>query len=100
MRIQRRRRTLSVVGGGGPESCIGIQVVTIRCRRLRPRESSMAPRRTISIVMPVFNTGTILLDSVRSVLAQTLFRDETSDFWELLIVDDASDDPATIEALR
>lgn len=54
---------------------------------------------TLSIVMPVFDTGPLLLDSVRSVVAQTLFAVEGDAYWELLIVDDASADAATIAAL-
>ncbi len=54
----------------------------------------------LSIVMPVFNTGRLLLDSVRSIVAQTLFADEPEGSWELLIVDDASTDADTIAALE
>ena len=50
--------------------------------------------------MPVFNTGAILLESVRSILTQTLFAQMGADYWELLIVDDASTDVATREALN
>lgn len=52
----------------------------------------------LSIVMPVFNTGRMLLASVRSVVAQTLFAAVEPDFWELLIVDDGSDDAETSAA--
>lgn len=54
---------------------------------------------TLSIIMPVHDTGPLLLDSVRSVVAQTLFAEEGDDYWELLIVDDASTDAATRSAL-
>ncbi len=54
----------------------------------------------LSIVMPVHDTGPILLDSVRSVIAQSLFALEGEAYWELLIVDDASSDPATLAALN
>ena len=59
--------------------------------------SDAAP--TLSIVMPVFNTGRLLLDSVRSIVAQTLFAREGDGYWELLIVDDASTDAETVAAL-
>jgi glycosyltransferase involved in cell wall biosynthesis len=55
---------------------------------------------TLSIVMPVYNTGHLLLESVRSVVAQTLFAEEGDDYWELLIVDDASNDEATRASLE
>lgn len=48
----------------------------------------MAP--DISIVMPVYNTGALLADAIRSVIAQ-----DTSATWELVIVDDRSDDSVT-----
>lgn len=54
---------------------------------------------TLSIVMPVYNTGRLLLDSVRSLVAQTLWANECDGYWELLIVDDASTDPETCAAL-
>ncbi len=56
-------------------------------------------RPAISIVMPVHDTGRLLLESVHSVVAQTLFAEEPGTGWELLIVDDASTDPATQSAL-
>lgn len=49
--------------------------------------------------MPVYNTGDLLLDSVRSVVEQELFKTEGPGYWELLIVDDASTDEATRIAL-
>jgi len=54
---------------------------------------------TLTIVMPVHDTGRILLDSVRSIVAQTLLAEEGDDYWELLIVDDASGDAETRAAL-
>ena len=54
---------------------------------------------TLSIVMPVFETGALLLASVDSVLAQTLFAADPAFGWELLIVDDGSSDAATRAAL-
>jgi glycosyltransferase involved in cell wall biosynthesis len=44
----------------------------------------------ISIVMPVYNTGALLAEAIRSAIAQ-----ETSAAWELVIVDDRSDDSVT-----
>ncbi len=55
---------------------------------------------TLSIVMPVYDTGRLLLESVRSVLDQTLFAEVGESYWELLIVDDASADPETLAALE
>jgi glycosyltransferase involved in cell wall biosynthesis len=60
----------------------------------------MHPFCQLSIIMPVFNTGPLMLDSVRSVIAQTHFAERPAGFWELLIVDDGSDDPQTLAALR
>lgn len=54
---------------------------------------------TLSIVMPVFNTGRLLLDSVRSIVRQSLFAEEGDGYWELLIIDDASTDAGTVAAL-
>lgn len=47
----------------------------------------------VSIVMPAYNTGTYIAESIRSVIAQT-YPD-----WELLIVDDCSSDN-TIEIIQ
>lgn len=55
---------------------------------------------TISIIMPVYNTGGLLVDSVRSVVDQRLFKTEQPGYWELLIVDDGSTDPLTRTALN
>jgi len=55
---------------------------------------------TLSIVMPVHETGRLLLDSVRSVLAQTLLIEQGAAYWELLIVDDGSTGAETLEALE
>ena len=48
---------------------------------------------TVSVIMPSYNTGKLIADSIRSVQAQT-YPD-----WELLIVDDCSTD-GTDEAVR
>ena len=57
--------------------------------------------RRISVVMPVHDTdGAMLRDAVRSVLAQTWFAAIGADEWELIVVDDASRDADTLDALR
>ncbi len=55
---------------------------------------------SIAVIMPVHDTGVLLLQSVRSVLDQTLFQRPGCDDWELVVVDDRSTDPDTIAALR
>lgn len=61
--------------------------------------STNDPSPVISIVMPVYDTGRILLDSVRSIVHQQLFAAQSSSMWELLVVDDGSTDRATLDAL-
>ena len=56
-----------------------------------PGQSFEGP--TVSVIMPVYDKGPTLLDSVNSVRGQTL----TS--WELIVWDDGSTDPKTIEVL-
>ena len=48
----------------------------------------------ISVIIPVFNTGIILKETIDSVIAQTF-----SDF-EVIIVDDGSSDSITIDVLK
>ncbi len=57
--------------------------------------SAMAATPAISIVMPLFNKATQVLDTVASVATQTV------DDWELVVVDDGSTDggPALVRAL-
>ena len=52
---------------------------------------------SISVVMPVYNTGHYLIEAVTSVLTQ---RGLDGAAIELLIVDDRSTDPATLDILR
>lgn len=65
--------------------------------RSPPSTTGAAP--SLSIVMPVYNTGSLLVDSVRSIVDQRLFESERTGYWELLVVDDASTDAATVAAL-
>jgi len=53
----------------------------------------------ISIIMPVFNTGRYLNDAVDSVLHQKPTVDCAVPAFELVLVDDASTDPETLEIL-
>ena len=69
------------------------------------KESNVATVRqsskpAVSVIMPVHNTGTVLIAAVRSVLDQELFGSIAAPSWELLIVDDLSDDQATRVALE
>lgn len=62
---------------------------------LRAESAKFAYQPCISIVTPVFNTPVAwLTECVESVLAQAYEK------WELVLVDDDSTDPATLEALR
>jgi GT2 family glycosyltransferase len=66
---------------------------SLEAQRAAARDFAYTPK--ISIVMPVFNTKPEwLIEAVESVRAQTYAN------WELCIVDDASNDPATRKALR
>jgi glycosyltransferase involved in cell wall biosynthesis/GT2 family glycosyltransferase len=51
-------------------------------------------RPTVSVIMPVYNKGATLMDSVRSVELQTM------PTWELIVWDDGSTDAGTIGALE
>jgi glycosyltransferase involved in cell wall biosynthesis len=48
----------------------------------------------VSIVTPFFNTGPVFIETVESVLRQSLQQ------WEWIIVDDGSDDPKSLEILE
>ena len=48
----------------------------------------------VSIIMPIYNTGAVSAESIDSILCQT-YKD-----WELIIVDDNSDDEATLSLLE
>ena len=56
-----------------------------------PADPSAQP--VVSIVTPCYNTGDIFLDTIRSVLRQSLQQ------WEWIIVNDGSDDAATLRVL-
>lgn len=47
----------------------------------------------VSIITPYFNTGPIFVDTIRSVLRQSLQQ------WEWIIINDGSDDPAALGVL-
>lgn len=55
---------------------------------------------TISVIMPVFNTGAYLQEAVNSVLAQRSVEGGTLPAFELLLVDDHSTDPVTVALLE
>ncbi len=53
----------------------------------------------VSVIMPVFNTGAYLCEAVASVLGQQAFHGQALPPFELLLVDDGSTDPATLDIL-
>lgn len=48
----------------------------------------------VSIIMPCYNDGLYIMDSIECVMKQTYTE------WELIIIDDGSDDSRTIEVLK
>ena len=58
------------------------------------RANGVNVRKRISIIMPVYNTGNYLIESLESLRGQTF-----ADF-EIICVDDASSDPKTIQILN
>jgi glycosyltransferase involved in cell wall biosynthesis len=60
---------------------------------VEPSSPAPAERTSTSLVIPCFDLGEYLLEAVESVRAQTLAPDE------LIVVDDGSSDPATLELL-
>lgn len=48
----------------------------------------------VSVIMPCYNDGQYLEEAVRSV------KDQTYSAWELIIIDDGSDDEATLQAIE
>ena len=57
-------------------------------------QQTPASRPAFSVLITVFDNGPCLLDAVRSIKAQTL------PDWEIIIWNDGSSDPATLEALQ
>ena len=49
----------------------------------------------LSVVIPCFNAGALVIDAVRSVLAQQLALP-----YEILVINDGSTDPVTLESLN
>lgn len=58
----------------------------------------MSPK--VSIIMPVFNTGKYLDEAIESVLGQQASTDGAVPDFELVVVDDHSTDPHTLEILK
>lgn len=60
---------------------------------MRAHKHRMHAKHTVSVIMPCFNDGAYIDEAVESLRKQT-FRDI-----ELIIIDDGSDDPATLDTL-
>jgi glycosyltransferase involved in cell wall biosynthesis len=54
----------------------------------------------VSVIMPVFNTGAYLREAAASVLEQQALPGQPLPAFELVLVDDGSTDPATLEILH
>jgi O-antigen biosynthesis protein len=77
---------------------LGQRLIRFAERPVRRQRAITASRRRdgpiVSVIMPVYNKGAELLESVDSVRRQTLAS------WELIVWNDGSTDPATIEAIE
>lgn len=60
-----------------------------------PEDSVDLTARTLSVVVPCFNTGRLLLDALDSITMQ----EGTFRLQEIIVVDDGSTDPVTLEVL-
>ena len=58
------------------------------------RGSSEMTQNKVSVIMPCYNDGKYILEAIQSVKEQTYSE------WELIIVDDGSDDEDTIAILE
>ncbi|MGH8095555.1 MAG: glycosyltransferase family 2 protein [Chthoniobacterales bacterium] len=71
------------------------RVTPAQAAALRREARSFADQPLISIITPVFNTPVVWLEEAVASVQQQAYEN-----WELLLVDDASTDCATLEALR
>jgi GT2 family glycosyltransferase len=71
------------------------RVTPARAAALRTEARTFTSQPLVSIITPVFNTPVPWLEEAVASVEQQAYEN-----WELLLVDDASTNPATIEALR
>ena len=71
------------------------RVAPAQAATLRTEARTFASQPLVSIITPVFNTPVTWLGEAVASVEQQAYEN-----WELLLVDDASTDPATLEALR